>query len=222
MPTYKLSKEEEIKLAEFYTDIIFNNLAFETAKTLPKEPLIKKSDYANYILAYANLEAKDTSKALNLINKAISMNKYNLAYHKLKARIFCENKKFDEAEKIVNSLLKEVHISEIAKKDLLILKAYIKARVTNKEANSKYYLANYLFLTNDLQRAIKEANTSIYLKKKNPESYNLLGNIYLKENNIEKAEENFNKALKINKRNQNAILGLANVEFYKEHYDKAI
>ncbi|MBO5947989.1 tetratricopeptide repeat protein [bacterium] len=219
MPT----KDEEIQLAEYYTDIYYNNLPFETTKSLSKNSaLLKKTDYAHFVLAQAYLETKENSKALNSINKAISQNKNNLIYKKYKAQILCEDKKFDDAIKIIDFLVEESAVHVMLQEDMITLKNYILAQAINDKAQSKYYLAKYLFYINDNQRAIKEANTSIFIKKKNPDAYNLLAEIYLQDNKLSKSSEIYQKSYKINKKNPETLLGLGNIEFYWDDYDKAL
>lgn len=219
MPT----KDEELQLAEYYTDIYYNNLPFETTKSLSKNSaLLKKTDYAYFVLAQAYLETKENSKALNAINKAIAHNKDNLIYKKYKAQILCEDKKFDEALKIIDFLVDESAVQAILNEDMIILRNYILAQALNDKALSRYYLAKYLFYVNDNQRAIKEVNASIFAKKKNPEAYNLMAEIYLQEGKLSKASAVYQKSYKINKKNPETLLGLGNIEFYWDDYDKAL
>ena len=219
MPT----KEDELKLAEYYTDIYYNNLSFEAAKSLSKDnELLKKTDYAYFILSKAYFESKETYKAQNSINKAIALNKTNLNYKKYRAQILSEDKKYDESLKVINEIISQSSPSVISLEQNITLRYYIYAQAKKDSAQSKYYLANYLFRINDTQRAIKEANISIFMKKKNADAYNLLGNIYYYDNNMHKALENYNRAAKIKKDTPQTLLGLANIEFYRDDYDKAL
>ena len=80
-PEITLSYDEEILLAELYADIYYNNLSKETTKELIRHShLLKKSDYANYIMAQAHFEAGEFNKALNYINKALSIKKSSPLY----------------------------------------------------------------------------------------------------------------------------------------------
>lgn len=222
-PEKVLSKDEELKLAEYYTDIYFNNLPFETVKVLNKDDdILKKSDYVYYVLSQAYLETKEISKALNAINKAISLNKDNVIYKKYKAQILCEDKKYNDALKIIDDLIKETSSQIVFSDEISILNNYILAQAENDNAKSKYYLAKYLFQINDFQRALKEANASVFVKKKNIDAYNLIGDIYLKENNLFKASDSYKKAYKFGKKNPQTLLNLANIEFYWDDYDKAL
>ena len=55
-PQMVLSYDDEILLAQNYTEIYYNNLAFEVARDMSKMPeRYKRSDYAHYILSQAYL-----------------------------------------------------------------------------------------------------------------------------------------------------------------------
>ena len=100
-PGVALSYDEEIYLAQNFTEIYFNNLAFEIVREMTKKSdLLKKSDYANYILAQGDINLKEYGRSQNAINKAISMNPENANYQKIKAQIYCENNKYTDAIKI--------------------------------------------------------------------------------------------------------------------------
>lgn len=222
-PEKMLTKDDELKLAEYYTDIYFNNLPFEVTKSLSKNSqLLKRTDFAHFILAQAYLETKENSKALNSINKAISQNKNNLIYKKYKAQILCEDKKYDDALKIIDFLVEQSSMQVMLHQDMITLRNYILAQAINDKAQSKYYLAKYLFYVHDNQRAIKEANASIFAKKKNPDAFNLIAEIYLQDGKLSKSSEIYQKSYNLNKKKTETLLGLGNIEFYWDDYDKAI
>ena len=101
-----MSLDEEIYLAELYSDINYNNYSEESLDELSKNPkLLKKLDYANYIMALAYYKNNNYSKALTYINKAIGFDNPNLHYLSFKAQILSDDKKYKESLNIVNELL---------------------------------------------------------------------------------------------------------------------
>ena len=222
-PTMALSYDEEIYLAQCYTEIYFNNLAFEVVRELSKNSaLLKKSDYANYILAQAYLNLKEYGKAMSSINKALSMSDNNANYLKLKAQIYCENNKYNDAIKTVDSILAQnVNVMNY-NQDIEALKYFILARATRDKAKSKYYLANYFLKSSDTQRAIKELNQNVFSNKKDYQSYTTLGDIYLAQRDSVKAMDMYQKAFKIKKNDTNALIGIGNVYMAQNNHKTAL
>lgn len=222
-PKIALSYDEEIYLAQNFTEIYFNNLAFEIVREMSKKTdLVKKSDYANYILAQGYTNLKEYGKAQNAINKAISMNPDNANYQKLKAQIFCENNKYSDAIKVSTLLLsKNIDIMNY-KKDALALKYFTLAKAAKDRSETKYYLANYFLNIGDTQRAIKELTQNVSQNKKDYASYALLGEIYFKQKEFAKATENYEKAYKLEKSYAPALKGMGDLSFYKREYKQAL
>ena len=107
-PMVVLSYDNEIKLAQNYTEIYYNNLAFEVARELNRLPdSLKRADYAHYILSQAYYNTKEYNKAINEINRAISINPDNINYQKYKAQIFCETNRLSDSLKIMEELLSQ-------------------------------------------------------------------------------------------------------------------
>ena len=170
-PQVVLSYDDEILLAQNYTEIYYNNLAFEVARDMAKMPeKFKRSDYAHYILSQAYYNTKEYNKAINEINKALSINPDNANYVKYKAQIYCETNKFSEAVKLLDSLIaSDINILDY-KTDLEGLRYYTLAKATKDREKSKYYLANYFVKIGDTSRAIKELNQNINANKNAYES----------------------------------------------------
>lgn len=222
-PKYNLSYDEEIYLAQMYSDIYFNNLAFETVKELSKnDKLLKKSDYANYVLACAYFESKQFSKALSHLNKAISSNPTCTNYLKMKVQLLCDTKQFGDALKIVDSLIAKEHTAMNYQNSLLTLKEYTLARFYKDEVRSKYHLATYLTLNSDYGRAVRELNTVIAKKKKEYKSITLVGDIHYKTSDYTKALDSYNRAYEVNKKYPQTLVGIANINFYSSNYKKAL
>lgn len=222
-PGVALSYDEEIYLAQNFTEIYFNNLAFEIVREMTKKSdLLKKSDYANYILAQGYINLKEYGRAQNAINKAISMNPENANYQKIKAQIYCENNKYTDAIKISTLLLsKNIDIMNY-RKEALALKYFTLAKSTNDRNETKFYLANYFLNIGETQRAIKELNQNISQNKKDYKSLALLGEIYFKQKEFAKAADCYQKAYKLKKSYVPALKGMGDISLYKKDYKPAL
>lgn len=221
-PCVTMSLDEEIYLAELYSDINYNNYSEESLDELSKnQKLLKKLDYANYIMALAYYKNNNYSKALTYINKAIGFDNSNLHYLAFKAQILSDDKKYKESLNIVDELL-DKNITLIKFNDSLNqLKEFNLAKSTRNKYNSMYYLANYHFLKNDSQKALRELGYLVSKKKKNYKAYTLMGLIHFKTGNIEKAKENLERSYLINKKYVPTLVGLGNVFYIIKDYSKA-
>ena len=221
-PQVVLSYDDEIQLAQSYTEIYYNNLAFEVARDMGKLPeKYKRSDYAHYILSQAYYNIKEYNKAVNEINRALAINPENTNYLKYKAQIFCETNKLSDAIKILDSLLVQNTNMLDYRNDLEGLRFYTLAKAEKDRSKSKYYLANYFLKTGDTQRAIKELNQNISANKKDYASLTLLADIRFKQNNLPEAMDLYEKAYKIKKNNAATLMGIANMYMYKKDYRNA-
>lgn len=222
-PGYTLSYEEEIYLAQLFADINYNNLVAEAISDLVKnDKLLKKSDYANYLLAQAYFTQKEYSKALGAINKALvlSNNKYN--YLKFKTTILCENKNEKEALKLINNMQKDPELNVNFSRSLDILETYILSKNESDKNKAKFYNAKYTYLNGDYGKTIRIASQITAKNKRNYMAMTLLGDAYLKTSEITKAAECYEKAHKTNKKYAPALIGLANVEFGSKDFEKAL
>lgn len=222
-PQVVLSYDDEILLAQNYTEIYYNNLAFEVARDMNKMPdRLKRSDYAHYILSQAYYNIKEYSKAVNEINKALSINPDNANYIKYKAQIFCETNKLSDAIKTLDNLLsQDINILDY-RKDLEGLRYYTLAKAAKDRAKSRYYLAHYFMQTGDSQRAVKELNQNISANKKDVDSMTLLADIYFKQNKLADSMDMYERAYKIKKNNPQTLMGIANMYMFKKDYKNAV
>lgn len=222
-PKMSLSYDEEIYLAQSYTEIYFNNLAFEVVRELSKNSdLLKKSDYANYVLAQAYLNLKEYNRALNSVNKAISMSDNNANYSKLKAQIYCENNRYSDSIKTIDSILTQnVNVMNY-NQDIEALKYFVLAKANKDRNKSKFYLANYFYKSSDTPRAIKELNQNVFQDKKDYRSLTQLGDIYYSQKDIPKAMEFYQKAFKLNKNYSQTLVGIGNVYLSQKNYKSAL
>ncbi len=222
-PMVVLSYDDEIKLAQNYTEIYYNNLAFEVARELSRLPdKLKRADYAHYILSQAYYNTKEYNKAINEINRAISINPDNINYQKYKAQIFCETNRLSDSLKIMEELLaQDINILDY-KKDLEGLYYYTLAKATKDRELSKFYLAQYFLKTGDYNRAIKELNQNISSDSKDYRSMTLLAEIYFKQNNLADSMDMFEKAYKVKKNYAPTLMGIANMYLFKKDYKNAL
>lgn len=221
LPKNKLSHEEELFLANIYTSIIFNNLTRESIQDVMKrDRLIRRSDYANYLVANALFIDKDYQKALSSINRSLSSNSENFYYINYKIKILIELERYEEALKLVSDLESKNILNPENIKDVEKQKYYLLSKSEKNEAKAKYYLANYFSLNNDYARAIKELIPISY-KTKTAEIPSLLGDIYFKTKDYPKATESYERALDINKHCDSAYKGLANISMLRKEYSLA-
>ncbi len=221
-PKMTLSYDEEIYLAQCYTEIYFNNLAFEVVRELSKNSeLLKKSDYANYILARAYLNLKEYGRAMSSVNKALSISDNNANYLKLKAQIYCENNKFSDSIKTIDSILAQNVQVMNYNKDIEAMRYFVLAKANKDRNKSRFYLANYFYKSNDVQRAIKELEQNVFVNKKDYHSLTELGNIYYARQDFVKAMEYYQKSYKLKKNDPKTLIGLGNVYMAQKNYKNA-
>ena len=166
VPTVTLTPDEEIYLAKLQTEILYNNSEKEKVKELESnEKLLKKSDYANYILSIGYFENKNYNKALNAINKAIAKAPNCLNYLRFKEKIYANTGDYKSALKIIKKLENDKVISNFYKSYIYVDKLYILMKMTKKDM-SKYYSAKLLFQNGDYQKAVKDAQNAIAINKK--------------------------------------------------------
>lgn len=221
-PQVVLTYDDEIKLAQNYTEIYYHNLAFEVAREMNRSSdKYKRSDYAQYVLAQAYYNTKEYNKAVNSINKALAINPDNLNYLRYKAQILCETNKYSEADKILEMMLNE-NISILDyQKDLESLRFYNLAKSEKDRLKSRFYLANYFYQIGDVQRAVKELNQNISANKKDYKSMTMLAEIYFEKNELAKSMDLYEKSYKIKKNYPLTLFGIAKMYQLKKDYKNA-
>ena len=221
-PQVVMSYDDEILLAQSYTEIYYNNLAFEVARDLNKLPeRLKRADYAHYILSQAYYNIKEYNKAINEINRALSINPDNVNYIKYKAQICCETNRLSEAIKLLDGLLEENSNILDYINDIEVLRYYTLAKAIKDRQKSAYYLAQYFLKAGDKQRAVKELNQNISVNPRAYHSMTLLADIYFKQNKLAEAMDLYEKAYKIKKNNPETLVGIANMYMFKKDYRNA-
>ena len=220
-PSVTLTYDEEILLAKLQTAILYNNSAKEAIKELEdNDKLLKKSDYANYILAIGYFENKNYNKALNTINKAISKAPDCVNYLRFKEKIYTRTGDYKAALKIINKLEKSGLISNFYKSYIYKDKLYILSKMSKKD-KSKYYSAKLALQEGDYQKAVKDAQSAISVNKKNLDAYILIGDYYLKNDEPVKAYDYYSRASKINPKYSPILMGLGHYYFSNKDYNTA-
>ena len=220
-PSVTLTYDEEIYLAHHLTATLYNNSAKETIKELENnDKILKKSDYANYILAVAYFENKNYSKAMSYINKAINKAPDCINYLHFKEKIYAQSGNYKAALKIINEINKKTYISNYYKDYLDNDKLFILIK-TSKKDKAKYYSAKLLFQTGEYQKSLNEAQSAITLNKKNPDPYILIGDYYLKNKEFEKAKEYYQKAYNLKSKYSPTLIGFGHYYFVNKDYNTA-
>ena len=220
-PAVTLSYDEEIYLSKLQTATLYNNSAKETIKELEKnDNLLKKSDYADYVLSVAYFENKNYIKSLNAINKAIDKAPECINYLQFKSKIYTQMENYNAALNIIEKIEKTKYLSNYYKDFLYNDKLYILMKKSKKD-KEKIYSAKLLYNKGDYQKALRDAQAAINLNKKNPEGYVLEGDYYIKTDEIEKAKEYYQKAQNLKDKYAPALIGLGHYYYLKKEYSTA-
>ncbi|MDD3435772.1 MAG: tetratricopeptide repeat protein [Candidatus Gastranaerophilales bacterium] len=224
-PRRKIKLENELFLAEIYSNIIYNNQSTEaTNELLKEESLLLDSDYANYLAALGYYKSGSYSKAAKYINVAILQNPTTLNYQKLKAQILAEMDQPQEAVKVVENLKKQNLYAYEYERKIKSLEQFILYKVGKTEWEKNYHLGYYHYLENDSSKAIRTLQTALSCKGKHDKGaiYALMSEIYLGINEFEKAADTAQKAYKIRRNNPKALLTLGDLSYRDKNYKKAL
>lgn len=223
-PAVKLTKDDEIYLAEMYSNIVYNEQSKEVIIELTKnDQLLNKYDYANYITALGYFKSNDIENASKYINTAISKNPQNINYKKLKAEILAQSAKPKSALKVLSEIKSSPMQTTEFQRKIDSCEQYILYKTTKEEFEKKYYLANYFYAENELNKAMRTLQSAFNTKKKhNKKIYALLSKVYFDMKEYEKAEDNATKALKLDGSNQIALEVLGDLAYKNKDYKAAI
>lgn len=225
-PKKKLKPEDEMFLAEVYSNIMYNDQSSESTNELLKNKnLLSNSDYANYLVALGSYKSNFYSRANQYIDLAILQNPTNLNYKKLKAEIVADNNKPAEAVKIVSDLKKQNLYSFEYEKKVNSLEQYILYKTKNENWEKNYHLGYYYFIENDNSKSIKSLQTAFAATKKKSNQGKILGlmsQVYLKMNEFEKASDAAKKAYKINNNCSMALLTLGDLNYRSKNFKQAL
>lgn len=224
-PRRKLKREDELILAEAYSNILYNNQSTEAINELLKnDNLMCNSDYANYMVAFGAYKSNAFPKAKKYINIALLQSPGTLNYLKLKAEILADNGEPDEALKVVETLKKQNLYSYEYERKVKSLEQFVLYKVKTSEWEKNYHLGYYYYLENDSSKAVRTLQTALSARKKGNVAliYGLMGEIYLSTNEFEKASDCAKKAYKANKNNAQALVTLGDLSYQDKNYKQAL
>ena len=195
-PKEPLSKQDEIYLAEMYSNIIYNAQSKEaTNELLKNKTLLSRSDYANYVVALGALKSGDPDKAAEYIEHALKSNPDNINYKKLKIEIVLQGKNPKDALKIIDGIKSENLCTREYSNKVAELEEFALYKIEKNEVMKKYHLGYYYYLTGELSKSIRTLQGAISAKKKtNKLVYALMAQVYYEQKEYEKSE---NFALKV-------------------------
>lgn len=223
-PKTRLPYNEEIYLAEAYSNIMFNDQSKETMEELMlNADLLENYDYANYILALAAYKANRLPIAKQYIQVAVTQNPQNVNYKILQAQIFANSMKPQEALKVVNQIKKE----DLTEAELLrrvnSIEQYVLYKNAKKDWERNYYLGNYYFYEGDYSKAVKTLQSALGKNRAFNSKINAsLSNVYLTMQEYEKAKDSAERALRKDADNAQANLVLGNIKYLSKDYKKAL
>ena len=223
-PAKKLKRDDEIYLAELYSDITYNDQSREAASELVKNTvLMANSDYANYIAALGYLKSGDTVNAEKFIDSAIKLNNENINYKSLQAQILAQGKKPENAMKIVDEIKhKQLNSYYFANKANSV-EQYVLYKTKKNEFEKNYHLGYYYYYEGELNKALRALQGAVSTKKKmNGDVYALMSRVYFDMNEFEKAQDTAMKAYKIDNKDPMVLLVLGDLNFRDKNYKSAL
>lgn len=222
-PRKRLKAEDELFLAEIYSDILYNDRSSEATNDLLKNTnLLSTSDYANYLVALGSYKSGIFPRADQYIDIAITQNPSNLNYQKLRAQILADGRTPADAIKVVDNLKKQKLDSYEYGRKVKSIEQYVLSKTTKKEWEKNYHLGYYHYLENDNSKAIRTLQTSLATKKNNAPTYGLMSEIYLQMNEFEKAADTAKKAYKIDSNDPKALTTLGDLKYRAKDYKQSI
>lgn len=222
-PSYKLTHQDQIYLAEIYSNIMYNDQSKEATDELIKQTtLLSDSDYANYLVAFGSMKNGDIKQAEQYIDTAISKNPNNINYKRLRAEIYSQSDSPKDGIKYLNVLDDSDINTVIFDKELHSSQQYILYKTAKNDYWKKYHLAYYYYDENELNKAMRVLQTSISGKKAiNKEVYALTAKVYLEMKEYEKAQDYALKSVDIDESNSTALTVLGDVAFNNKDYKLA-
>lgn len=224
-PRKKMKLDNELLLAEAYSNIIYNNQSSEAVNELLKnEDSLSNYDYANYLIALGSYQSNFFSRAAKYINLAILQNPTNLNYQKLKAQILAQNDEPLEAVKIVDNLKKQNLCSYEYEQKVRSLEQFILYKIQKPQWEKDYHLGYYYYLENDSSKAIRTLQSALSARKRADSTviYALMSEIYFSMNEFEKASDTAKKAYNLSKSQPKALITLGDLSYRDKNYKQAL
>lgn len=224
-PRRKLKLDDELSLAEAYSNILYNDQSNEaTNELLKNQNILSNSDYANYLVALGYYNSNDFKQAAKYINIAVLQNPSNLNYQKLKAQILAQNGEPSDALKIVENLKKQNLNSYEYEKKIDSLEQFILYKIKKASWEKDYHLGYYYYLENDPSKAIRTLQNAASARERFNKNmiYGLMSKVYLNMAEFEKASDTAKKSYAINKNNTNALITLGDLCYQDKNYKKAL
>lgn len=224
-PRRKLRLEDELFLAEIYSNIIYNNQSNEaTNELLKNDSLLSDSDYANYLVALGSYKSGILPQAKKYINLAILQNPSNLNYQALKAQILAQDNDPTDALKTVDNLKKQNLYSYEYEKKIKSLEQFVLYKIQKPQWEKDYHLGYYYYYENDNVKAIRTLESALSTKKRANKGVvlALMSKIYLEMNEFEKAADSAKKAYAIDNDNVISIMTLGDLSFKNKNYKQAL
>ena len=223
-PKSQLPYNEEIYLAEAYSNIVYNNQSQETLKELLKQKeLLANYDYANYILALAAYKSNNLPIAQKYIRIATTQNPKNINYKVLEAQILANDTKPQDAFKIVNQLKKENLTETAIIKKINAIEQYVLYKCAKKDWEKNFYLGEYYYYESDYAKSIKTFQNALGKNKSiNSKINGYISDVYLSMQDYEKAQDTALKALKHDHNNPQANMTLGYINYIQKNYKKAL
>ena len=223
-PKNSLKKDDEVYLAEIYSNIMYNAQSKEaTAELIKNTELMGKSDYANYLAALGSLKAGQTENADKYINEALKTNPDNINYQKLKIEIVMQENKTKEALKTLENIKKTKFYTTDYKDKITSLELFTLYKTTKDEDLKKYYLAGYYHSIGEGIKALRTLQSAISAKKKfNRQAYALMAEIYYTQKEYEKAENFAEKSIQLGGNNPDALMVLGKIKYRNKDYKTAL
>ncbi|MBE7705800.1 MAG: hypothetical protein E7Z91_00950 [Cyanobacteria bacterium SIG30] len=220
--SYPLTKDEEIYLAKAYASVNFYNLAQEVAYEFNQNNILQGSDWADFILAQAQVKTKQYKTALNTIEKAIKKNPDNNLYLSYKLKILIYQNDYKKALKFIKELEKNNLITTSFINDFSIQKKDIEKNLAKTNEDKLLRQIDIAYLENDTYSAIKYANEILEINKNSVNALTTLGFCELKLKNIEEAKKYAQLAYEINKKHSKTLELKGDIEFIDFKYLNAL
>lgn len=223
-PKKRLPYNEEVYLAEAYSNIMFNEQSKETMEELlANSDLLENYDYANYVLALAAFKANKMAIAKQYIQIAVTQNPQNMNYKILEAKVLANGMKPQEAMKIVNQLKKEDLIEAELQRRVNSIEQYVSYKCAKKDWERNYHLGGYYYYEGNFGKSIKTLQSALGKNKSNNAKVNaLMSKVYLSMQEYEKAKDSAQKTIKKDSGNPDARMTLGNINYFQQNYKKAL